>query len=814
MNDWALPIPVNEYINQAEAFLRELNINPELFQSVIKSAIEDYLQHGLCVIPVALSKDEKIAKKPLIKWKEFQERKPTIEEIESWFERYKYFNIAIVCGSISNFSALDIDEKNPKVREFATIETGKGYQIWARCVKKSENLHSKPDIRIKGEGGYVLAPPSIHYTGAIYRWTPGKDLNNLYDAATFDNIIKKIKALYNIKEEPVKESEGEKEFERPPLQFPCFVQAHKETPEGTRNETLFALGMMLFANGFQDPLFLLDYLKWFNKTYCKPPLDEKEIKNIVKSIIKHEYIPSCKAIMSRLKPDCKGCPLNRFKKVEAEKEEEVMVKDEELEEFLPEGYDLFRDYQPELIRAVKEQLEKGSCGLNAPTGAGKTIIFDVVARWLGVPTLIVEPNRPLQDQVHEKDPDVFVLKGRRNYYCPVTGKTADKAPCIIKKNFKCKEICPYYLALDIAKKTLENRGIVCVNFANWWILRNYRDDMLIIIDEAHLIVKQLASPIQVRSNRISDIQAEIEELEREIDMLRDKADELDEDSKEYDEIAKEINKKVNRLKQLRWLISNQEHLLFFRKKGKDGKYRWYAKVEEEAIVKWLTRKHWCLLVSATLPDMDVPVVKSDKFVATRKNAPIVYFPIEKLTKTSQLRKGFRILKFAANIVKLISNYYNADKVVVHVMDIEQTGKEIARYLQPYKVKLHEKGSIEKCIEEFKKDDSRFLVIAQAHTGFDWSFVQLQFVINLPYPGNPYDPEWKAYAEKYGWEKAREKYNKEMVQNLIQLCGRVCRGREDTGITFILDRKFGEIYLLYNDWFPEEFKNRLVLLVSP
>ncbi|RLI82626.1 hypothetical protein DRP04_03595 [Archaeoglobales archaeon] len=800
-------ISKEEYIKLAERFLKENGIDPEVFMLGIEGAIEEYLSIGFSVIPIAVAPPSDLEKKPLIKWKEFQRRKPTKEEIQKWLDEFKLFNIAIVTGSVSNLTVLDFDVDEDLKLDTTTVKTGKGYQYYFEGVRKTEVICKSPDVRIKGESSYVLAPPSVHPTGKLYAFIPGKGLEKLKPVDDLDKIITKILRKYGIKKE--EEKSRSVEFEKPPLQFPCFLQAHKETPEGIRNETLFALGMMLYAQGFSDPMFLYNYLTWFNETYCKPPLDEKEVKSICRSILEHEYVPTCKAIMKRLKPNCKGCPLDRFKKIEPQPEEEKTTIDEELEVYLPLGYDVFRDYQPELIKKVKATLEKSSCALNAPTGVGKTVIALVVARWLGVPTLIVEPNKALQDQVAEKDPEVVVVKGRGNYYCPVTGKTADRAPCVIRRNYKCTVDCEHKIRINLAMNTLENKGIVCANFANWWLFRNYVENILIIIDEAHLIVKQLSSPIKVRSNSVNDIQKEIEELEVEIEKLRDLVERYDEGSDEYDKIAKEIVKKQNKLRRLKWLIANQEYLLFFKKKNE-----WFAKVEEEAIAKWLAKAHWCLLMSATLPKLDVPVIKSDAFVATRKNAPIVYFPIEKLTKTSQRRKGLSVLKFASSIIKLISNYYNGDKVVVHVMDIETTGREIARYLQPYKVKVHEKGTMDKTVEEFKNDDSRFLVIAQAHTGMDWPFVKLQFVVNLPYPGNPYDPEWKAYAEKYGWEKAREKYNREMVDALIQLCGRICRGREDTGITFILDRKFGEVFELYKDWFPEEFKQRLVFLTKP
>jgi len=814
--EWALSISKEEYIKHAEQVLKEFGLDPDTFMYSIEVTAEDYISRGYSIIPIAITKEGTgLEKKPLIRWKEYQNRRATMDEVRKWINEFKYFNIAIVTGKVSNLTVIDIDDKKIEEKfdkiKTAIVETGKGYQIYILGGRESKVICKDPDIRVKGDGGYVLAPPSVHPSGKLYRFLFGYDLDKI--SSDFDGILAIIKRFYKVedKEERLVLSETEAEFEKPPLSYPCFVQAHKETPEGTRNETLFALGMMLYAQGFA-PDYIWEYLKWFNKKYCKPPLDEKEVKNICKSIFKHGYIPTCKAIMKRLKPDCRGCVLNRFKKVEVQPEEEVMVKDEELEKYLPEGYDLFRDYQVQLIRDLKKALESGSAALNAPTGAGKTLVYYVVSRMLGVPTVVVLPNRALQDQV--KEYGIVVVKGRANYICPIIGDKANLAPCVMKRNYKCDKECEYKIALEVAKKELEENGIVAVNFGNWWIFKDYligEDGVkigLLVLDEAHLVVKYMSSPVRVKSNKIEDIKAELESLVVEREKLLDKLDMVSEKSEEYTKLAKEVDKIEQRIRKLRWLLQNEKYLLFY-KKGDD----WYAIVEEMGVINWLISKFRCLFVSATLPELpNITVVRSDKYITTRKNAPIVYFPIEKLTKTAYRKKGPAIFKLAANIIKMISNYYGENKVVVHVMDIDTTGREIARYLQPYKVKIHEKGSVDKTIEEFKRDDSRFLILAQMDTGLDFTFVRLQFIVNLPY-ANRGDPIWKAKAEKYGYEKAMEEYERTMVNKLIQLCGRVCRGRGDTGITIILDRKFGEVFEKHKDWFPEDFKNRLIFLTK-
>ncbi len=52
----------------------------------------------------------------------------------------------------------------------------------------------------------------------------------------------------------------------------------------------------------------------------------------------------------------------------------------------------------------------------------------------------------------------------------------------------------------------------------------------------------------------------------------------------------------------------------------------------------------------------------------------------------------------------------------------------------------------------------------------------------------------------------EWYDVEAVRQLIQMCGRVCRGPDDYGVTYIIDPRFKSLYerreYLFPTWFSE------------
>jgi len=114
-----------------------------------------------------------------VEWKKYQSRKPTPEEIEEWFTGTGR-NIAVICGAVSgNLVVIDFDEKKNYKKIFGTgmsketlvVETARGYHVYfrTRFPVKSFKI-TQFGIDVKGEGGYVLFPPSKHPSGAEYRF--------------------------------------------------------------------------------------------------------------------------------------------------------------------------------------------------------------------------------------------------------------------------------------------------------------------------------------------------------------------------------------------------------------------------------------------------------------------------------------------------------------------------------------------------------------------------------------------------------------------------------------------------------------------
>lgn len=125
-------------------------------------------------------------KKPLIDWKEYQTRKPTRTEMMSWWGKNPKANIGIVCGKVSNLFVVDFDKyaddyNEEKAREVIpdpiktpTVKTARnGLHYYFDNPEKDYSIKARllPGIDYRGNGGFVVAPPSVNGNGNTWEWT-------------------------------------------------------------------------------------------------------------------------------------------------------------------------------------------------------------------------------------------------------------------------------------------------------------------------------------------------------------------------------------------------------------------------------------------------------------------------------------------------------------------------------------------------------------------------------------------------------------------------------------------------------------------
>jgi len=148
-------------------------------------------QLGLSVIPVPRPDAHHDGKKPIIAWRDYQHRLPTDDEITAWFATPQ--NLGIITGAISGVVVVDADSpdavtwirKRMPYTPWQT-KTARGYHLWYRHpdlpVRNRARIATgsgRLALDVRGDGGYVIGPGSMHATGAIYRatgdWTVPRD---------------------------------------------------------------------------------------------------------------------------------------------------------------------------------------------------------------------------------------------------------------------------------------------------------------------------------------------------------------------------------------------------------------------------------------------------------------------------------------------------------------------------------------------------------------------------------------------------------------------------------------------------------------
>lgn len=213
--------------------------------------------------------------------------------VEHFWQTNPSANIGIATGKISNIAVLDVDPKHEgdlslktlcdEIGEFSTytVRTGSGglhfyFRYPTDCeIKNSSGLLGK-GLDIRGEGGYVVAPPSNHISGKNYE-------------VLFDGVIAEL---------PEKLKEKLLQPKQPVTPAPQTSPGIRATPttqpylapdqilQGGRNIELTKLGGSLRRIGLSE-LAITSALQIENQRICQPPLDDAEVRRIAHSVSRY-----------------------------------------------------------------------------------------------------------------------------------------------------------------------------------------------------------------------------------------------------------------------------------------------------------------------------------------------------------------------------------------------------------------------------------------------------------------------------------------------------------------------------------------------
>jgi putative DNA primase/helicase len=206
--------------------------------------------------------------------------------IREWFNKWPDANIGIRTGEESGFFAFDIDPRHGGEDSYFDLEskygklpdtveslTGGGgrHKLFKHPgfpVKGTVNLF--PGIDIRGDGNYIVAPPSLHISGGVYQFEVSSNPQDIEIAPPPEWLLDVINGH--------KASLGGKKIKR---------VIDNNIPYRERNDTLASLAgsMKGRGRGFEE---IFSALKKTNEIRCKPPLPEDEVEKIVNSICRYE----------------------------------------------------------------------------------------------------------------------------------------------------------------------------------------------------------------------------------------------------------------------------------------------------------------------------------------------------------------------------------------------------------------------------------------------------------------------------------------------------------------------------------------------
>ena len=193
------------------------------------------------------------------------------------------YNIGVACGTASGVFVLDVDGLDGE-GELAKLEakhgslpatvetiTGRGRHLFFRlpagATVRNSAAKVAPGIDVRGEGGYVISPPSIHPSGATYAWSV--DTASAF-AEPSGWLVEKIAG-----------GDGNGHEATPPEVWRELVTGG--VGEGQRDCTVAKLAGHLLRR-FVDAHVVLELLQVWNAARCRPPLPAGDIERIVDSI--------------------------------------------------------------------------------------------------------------------------------------------------------------------------------------------------------------------------------------------------------------------------------------------------------------------------------------------------------------------------------------------------------------------------------------------------------------------------------------------------------------------------------------------------
>jgi hypothetical protein len=279
-----------QHVDQGRAFAREVSRRQETIpQAVIDPASQQLAEMGQAALALAnfgwnVFPISPRAKTPATIHGLNDATRDVIKITKFWL-RYPEHNIGVRCGVESGILVLDVDDRHGGNESLAELELANEKLPLTLSVKTPGGgqhfyfAHPGGDIRnttgypatgldIRGDGGYVLAPPSVSEEGRRY------EVDERVPIADLPRWLREKLVHYQTALKSMSTQQWVDEIMR-------------DVPEGGRNDALTKLTGKYISEGLSEELILPTV--WAqNVAHCHPPVSAKECKSVVQSILRRD----------------------------------------------------------------------------------------------------------------------------------------------------------------------------------------------------------------------------------------------------------------------------------------------------------------------------------------------------------------------------------------------------------------------------------------------------------------------------------------------------------------------------------------------
>lgn len=508
--------------------------------------------------------------------------------------------------------------------------------------------------------------------------------------------------------------------------------------------------------------------------------------------------------------------------------------------------DWFRAHRPHQLAAIDEIVDAYRSGANvvvvdAPTGAGKTLIAETVRQRLGLSALYTCSTKSLQDQFTRDYPYAKLLKGRSNYatelYPERFARGWDSLSCedctkSITVDRSCKwcasvDTCPY----EGAKKEALQSGLAVLNTSYLLHEANYVGGFsgrgLVIADECDLLDAAICDfvTVEISEKRMAALGIEapkkvtVEEswkewVEQTEPMVKHAAKEAREQARRTSKprdvreanylssLCKKVGDLDRGLAEGGWVYTGNRDRVQF-------KPVWPHSVAQEAL--WRHGRKW-LLMSATVINAEsllssLGYDNSSYMVSVPSTFPAANRPIyvRPVANMSAKEKESEWPKLPPAIHDILDKHPN-ERVLIHTVSYDLTKYLVERHTSSRPLVTYTTaGDRDNALSKFLSLDGAVLYAPSLDRGIDLpgDACRVQVVVKCPFPylGD------KQVSKRLYSPGGQLHYTVETIRTLVQMCGRAVRSEDDWAATYILDRNFelrlwGRNRKLFPAWFRE------------